>query len=80
MSLISGSYSRGAGAAMLGAPEDLATDVEKALYEAGVDDERAAPDAERATRGAATRRPRGWKRSCLVAVRRLRLTADILEM
>jgi hypothetical protein len=63
----------------LGAPEDLATDVEKALYEAGVD-ERAAPNAERATRGAATRRPRDWKRSCLVAVRRLRLTADMLEM
>ena len=56
----------------------MAADVEKAAPES---EDREAPKAERATRGAATRRPRGdWKRSCLVAVRRVRLTADIVDV
>lgn len=62
---------------MAGAPDFLATDVEKLECDDGVELARATPkEAERAAdaRGAA---PMRAVRSCLDAVRRLRLTADM---
>lgn len=75
MSLISGSYSLAA-AGMTGAPDCLVMEVEKLLREEEMEPlRRAAPtEAERMERFAARR----GTRSCLVAERKLRVTADIV--
>lgn len=79
MSLISGSYSL-LPEVMLGAPESLAAEVEKVLREAGREPamRRAPTEAERRQAGEATRGV--WRRSCLEAERRLRLTADMVAV
>lgn len=65
---------------MLGAPDSLATEVEKLLREEGMEPAMRAVPTEAERQAAAATRREGWNRSCLEAVLKLRLTADMVTV